>query len=64
MHLTCAILQLACVKLPSDEDQIADAIEALEQDTLYKPLLLNVEYKASCQCVSLMYEDSKVGLFV
>ncbi|CAL8131754.1 unnamed protein product [Orchesella dallaii] len=38
---------LVCVKLPTDEDMVADALYALRRDTNNDVFLLNVEYKAS-----------------
>jgi len=52
--------QLACAKLPTDEDGIADAVDAIEHDILNKQVLLNTEYKnGGISAVTLQYADTK-----
>jgi len=38
---------LACVKMPTDPDDIKEAVEAVKADTMNRAVLLNVEYRIS-----------------
>lgn len=51
---------LACVSVPDDEEAKQDAVDALFQDIVNKPMLLNLEYKASpADCVTLKHVDAE-----
>nr|CAG4638262.1 EOG090X01F7 [Cyclestheria hislopi] len=49
---------LACVALPKDADDVQEAIAAFNEDTMNRQLLLNVEYKSTVECVSLLTNES------
>jgi len=54
------LYHLACVSLPTDEDDRLGAIDAMYNDNLNKQCLLNVEYKKDgMDCVSLLFNDNK-----
>jgi len=51
---------LACVALPTDEDDKQAAVDAMYNDNLNKQCLLNVEYKRDgMDFVSLLFNDNK-----
>ncbi|RUS90599.1 hypothetical protein EGW08_001596 [Elysia chlorotica] len=51
---------LACVAVPNDEEAKQDAVDALFQDIVNKPMLLNLEYKSSpADCVTLKHPESE-----
>jgi staphylococcal nuclease domain-containing protein 1 len=51
---------LACVTLPTDPDDIQNAVDNFYSDVMNKTLLLNVEYRVGSQeYVSLLFSDNK-----
>lgn len=51
---------LACINLPTDPDDIQNAVDNFYADVMNKQLLLNVEYRVGSQeYVSLLYSDNK-----
>jgi staphylococcal nuclease domain-containing protein 1 len=51
---------LACVKFPTDEDAIADAVETLEKDILNRQIMINFEYKVgNQQYITAAFPDTK-----
>jgi len=54
------LYSLACVKFPTDEDAIGDAVETLERDIMNRQIMINFEYKVgNQQHVTAAFPDTK-----